>query len=227
MRGRERGEQWGGRTFCTLCAKRRGMLVGGWVLFAASCGHDKDRDSPGEPERSDESRPAGGTGGSTGTGGKWTDPNDCHPGFNGRGSSSSGEWDGYFFTESTEASVIVPPDFFGSCLCASGVVGPSFEEWAGVGWNIAEELHPETFEGVEIQSVPPGGTGLQVKVVNNAGTHLTALLRTDDFGSKRFCAPIPESGEAIIPWGDFTMQGCGAMSGPEGVGGAGPEVYDP
>ncbi len=120
-------------------------------------------------------------------------------------------WDGYLFTVAGDMSTIMPAEFTGSELCVSGTLGASYEEWALVGWNIAQEIDPDTFEGGAVNAIAPGGTGVSVQVVNNGGSGLRVQIQSDDQATESWCAPVPAAG-GVIPWSSFTKE-CWAPGG--------------
>lgn len=142
------------------------------------------------------------------------------------------EWDGELFTLATDSS-LVWPDEFGSCdFCVSGQVGAALSEWAAVGWNIAQEIDPETMEAGAALAIEPVGERLAVKIEDHVGTPLVVMLREQESGGRRWCAafspPVQE-----IPWEDFSTD-CGSLADPQsGEEGAGPsgdaqvEPYEP
>src|SRR5690606_38864406 len=125
-----------------------------------------------------------GSGGGDGTGGgAATNDADFVIGGLGTGTSTDGiEWRGYTFTAKADASSIMPTEFAGTNLCVSGTLAAGYEEWALVGWNIAQEVDPETQEGGAVLSIAPGSTGVNVKVLNNGGSGLRVQIQTDDTG---------------------------------------------
>lgn len=151
--------------------------------------------------------PITGSGGGAGTGGDGGDGDagatDADFVEGGRG--TVGTWDGYTFTAVGDNSSIMPTEFMGRNLCVTGTLGASYEEWALVGWNIAQEIDPETFMGGAVNSIAPGGTGVEVQVINNGGSGLRVQIQTDDMATESWCAPVPPAG-GVIPWGDFKKE---------------------
>ncbi len=129
------------------------------------------------------------------------------------GLGESGDWRGYAFTAVDEAgSSILPSEFVGSELCAEGVLAPGFGSWAVVGWNIAQEVDPETLEGGNLGEITPGGTGLDYEVVNLSDSAMMIQLAPQDSGES-WCALIDES-MGSISWSDFRQQCWSLDPGP-------------
>jgi hypothetical protein len=84
-----------------------------------------------------------------------------------------------------------------------------------VGWNIAQELDPETNEGGAVLAIEPGGTGVNVQVRNNGASGLRVQIQTDDLGTESWCLNIVGDG-GDYPWSAFRKQ-CWVTTG---------EVYD-
>jgi hypothetical protein len=101
-----------------------------------------------------------------------------------------------------------------------------------LGWNIAQEIDPETNEPGQINSIVPGWSGVDVEIQNSAATPLLVMLTEAEDGGRRFCARLDESGRGRIAWGEFSTD-CGELNfsglgGAGGVGNAPPgEAYDP
>lgn len=127
------------------------------------------------------------------------------------GRGTVGVWDGYLFTVAEADSTISPGEILDSNLCVSGTLGPAYEEWAMLGWNIAQEIDPETFEGGAVNAVSPGGVGVEVRTINNGGSGLRVVIQTDESGSESWCAPVPPAG-GVIPWSDFRKE-CWTIGG--------------
>ena len=119
------------------------------------------------------------------------------------GRGTSGIWDGYLFTYASEQSQIEPNCFSTSRVCVNGTVGSDYEEFALVGWSIAQDIDPETHLGGNLHAISPGGTGVHVEVHNNLGSQLRVQIQADPSASEFWCAPVPFSGEGNIPWSDF------------------------
>jgi hypothetical protein len=109
----------------------------------------------------------------------------------------------------------MPTEFMEPVLAVSGVLGAGYEEWALIGWNIAQDLDPETLEGGEVRAISPGGAGVNVRVANNAISGLRLQIQTDANASESWCAALPPSG-GLVPWSHFTKE-CWVPGG---------EVYD-
>lgn len=134
------------------------------------------------------------------------------------GRGTVGDWDGYLFTVAEEGSFIEPNEIIDSNACVSGILAAGYEQWAMIGWNIAQVIDPETFQGLTPLAMSPGGEGVEVQVLNNAGSGLRVVLHSDEAATESWCAPIPPAG-GVIPWADFRKE-CWV------TGGAGDEVYD-
>lgn len=125
------------------------------------------------------------------------------------GLGTDGTWNGYLFTASDSlGSTISPSEFTGSNLCVTGELAAdeSWGTWALVGWNIAQDVDPDTFVGGTVNAISPGGLGVDVKVVNNEGTPLRVQIQSDDKGTESWCTDLPSSGEGQIPWSSFKKQ---------------------
>ncbi len=171
------------------------------LVACASDSGDGDDDGP--------KKPISGSGGSSaGTGGDGGDgdaPGATDADFVEGGRGTFGGWDGYMFTAVEAMSSIMPTEFTGRNLCVTGTLGASYEEWALVGWNIAQDIDPETFEGGAVNSISPGGTGVEVQVINNGGSGLRVQIQTDEDATEFWCAPVPPAG-GVIPWSDFKKE---------------------
>lgn len=129
--------------------------------------------------------------------------------------SADGAWWGYPFAASSEGSTIMPTEFTGPALAVSGVLGAGYEEWAMIGWNIAQDIDPDTLEGGEVRAISPGGAGVNVRVANHVFSALRIQIQTDSSASESWCAPLPPAG-GLVPWSYFTKE-CWVPGG---------EVYD-
>src|SRR5690606_18368738 len=85
------------------------------------------------------------------------------------GLGESGDWLGNLFAAAEAGSSISPTEFFGNVICADGVLGAGYEEWALVGWNIAQEIDEETQEGA-VNTIVPGSAGVAYDIVNLGGS---------------------------------------------------------
>ncbi len=162
-------------------------------LAAVACGEGEDDDGP---------IPAG-DGDGDGDGDGAEPPSEFAT--NGFGSTANG-WEGYLFTVPDAVGGNITPAegaaFVGPSLCAKGMTGASYEGFGIIGFNIAQEIDPETMAGGDPVEIAPGGTGVQVKIVNNvAGTQMRVQLQDNALTS--WCAPIPAAGEGIITWDQF------------------------
>lgn len=164
----------------------------------------------------DEPAPGDGDGDNDGTGGD-TGPHPYPSDFVEGGLGESGDWRGYVFTAAEESSTIEPEEFLGDVVCADGLLAAGFEEWALVGWNIAQEIDEETLVGGAVSAIVPGGTGVAYNVVNLGTSGLRIQIQADDMGAESWCAPLPDENPGVIPWGDF-KKSCWTTGG---------EVYDP
>ncbi len=157
-----------------------------------------------------------GVGGGPTTGGSAGGPTDTTDSdFVEAGRGTYGGWDGYLFTAAETGSSIRPEAFVGRNLCVSGTLGAAYEEWALVGWNIAQDIDPETFEGGPVNAISPGGTGVEVAVINYGGSGLRVQIQTDENATESWCASVPPAG-GTIPWSDFRKE-CWTTGG---------EIYD-
>lgn len=199
--------------------KKTFFLIGTAALAASllACAAEEDG-GPEDPITGD-----GDGDGDTGSGGGATDPNkpdsDFVLGGRGTGTTSDGiTWDGYMFTVASDisTSTIMPAEFTGSNLCVSGLLAAGYEEWALVGWNIAQEIDPETSMGLAVNSIVPGGAGVNVQVVNPGLSPLRVQIQSDMDATEFWCATAPAAG-GVIPWSSFTKE-CWSMGG---------EPYDP
>lgn len=123
----------------------------------------------------------------------------------GLGTTPNG-WTGYLWTAVDDlGGVIAPTDgFVGTSLCAEGYTGASWEGFGIIGFNIAQEIDPETLiGGVELE-IAPSGTGVSVDVINNAGSSLRVQIQ-NNLGTF-WCAAVPASGTGLIPWSSFNTQ---------------------
>lgn len=115
-------------------------------------------------------------------------------------------WSGYLWTAVDDwGGVITPTDgFVGTSLCAEGYTGA---DWAGfgiIGFNIAQEVDPETLAGGLELEIAPSGTGVSVDVVNRGGSSLRVQIQNNS--GTFWCAAVPGSGTGLIPWGSFNTQ---------------------
>lgn len=194
------------------------VAVGGAALVLSACGGSDDpvMVGPGQPGTGGTvagtggGAPAPGTGGGApapGTGGGAPAPG---PGagtvdstFATNGYGENGSWKGYAFTATGDGlgGTITPVDFSdaGAELCASGTTAASYEDIGMIGWNVnqadAEPNPPGT--------VTPSGSGVTVAVQNNGTSELRVQIQTPG-GTQQWCATLPASGTAQIPWGEFT-----------------------
>jgi hypothetical protein len=182
-------------------------IMGFSAMGLAAC--DSGGDEPGTGE-------GDGDGDGDGSGGS-TAENPYISGFVVGGLGESGSWRGYVFTAAEAGSSISPGEFLGDVVCAEGSLGASFEEWALVGWNIAQEIDEETLDGGAVNAIVPGGTGVAYDLVNLGGSGLRIQIQADDMGLESWCAPVPPTNPGVIPWGDF-RKSCWTQGG---------EVYDP
>ena len=172
----------------------------------------------------------GGTGGGTvdGSGGGTTTPGGVSDFVMG-GLGESGTWKGYLFTTANEAgtgqdgayeaSTIMPAEFTGAQICASGTLVAAYEAFGMIGWNIAQEIDPETMMGGAEMEILPGGTGVDYNVTNAEGSNLRIQIQDNSgLDTNRWCADIPGGmGSGTIPWSDFRTE-CWVTTG---------TVYDP
>jgi hypothetical protein len=192
--------------------KKTFFLIGTAALAASLLACAAEEDGPEDPITGD-----GDTGGTTGDGdgsggGAGTDDADFVIGGLGTGTSTDGiVWNGYTFTAKAEASSIMPTEFMGSNLCVSGTLAAGYEEWALVGWNIAQEIDPDTQMGGAVLSIAPGSTGVNVQVKNNGGSGLRVQIQTDDTGVESWCVEVPPAGGNIL-WSEFRKQ-CWTATG--------------
>lgn len=128
------------------------------------------------------------------------------------GLGESGDWRGYVFTAAEENSQITPEEFLGDVVCAEGVLGAGYEEWALVGWNIAQEIDEETQKGGAVNAIVPGGTGVAYDIANLGSSGLRIQIQADDMGADSWCAPVPNENPGVIPWEDFRKE-CWTMGG--------------
>lgn len=146
----------------------------------------------------------GGTGGIIlGTGGAPSGPASTFA-VDGLGTTPNG-WRGYLWTAVDDlGGVISPTDgFVGNSLCAEGYTGPYWEGFGIVGFNISQEIDPETLVGGAELEIAPGGTGVSVNVVNLAGTSLRIQIQNNS--GTFWCAPAPAS-SGLVPWSSFNTQ---------------------
>ena len=134
------------------------------------------------------------------------------------GLGTAGDWSGYLFTVANEAgtgedgaydaSTIMPAEFTGAQICASGTLVASWEAFGLVGWNIAQEIDPETMMGGAEMEILPGGTGIKYNIVNNEGGDLRIQIQDNsDTSAGRWCAAVPGgTGSGTIAWGDFATE---------------------
>ncbi len=122
------------------------------------------------------------------------------------GLGTAGDWSGYVFTAAEENSTIAPEEFLGNVVCAEGTLAAGYEEWALVGWNIAQEIDEETMEGGAVNAIVPGGSGVAYDVVNLGSSGLRIQIQADDMGVESWCAPVPNQSPGVIPWEDFRKE---------------------
>jgi hypothetical protein len=161
---------------------------------------DGDGDLPGDGD-------GDGLGGGGGGGGE-----DYTADFVEAGLGTAGDWNGYLVTAAEAGSSISPSEITTNEVCVSGMLGAGYEEWALVGWNIAQVIDEETGEGGEVQAIAPGGTGVVVDVANLGGSGLRVQIQTDDLGTQSWCAPVPDGGAGVIAWEDFRTE-CWTTTG--------------
>lgn len=120
--------------------------------------------------------------------------------------TDSPKWRGYMFTAAGTNSTISPEEFLGQEICASGQLGANYEEWALVGWNIAQEIDEETLDGGAVNAISPGGSGVAYDIVNLGTSGLRIQIQADDMGVERWCAKVPSTNPGVIPWEDFRKE---------------------
>ncbi len=119
------------------------------------------------------------------------------------GYAEAGDWRGYLFTDASDDSQISPNEFTGSQTCAAGKLGTSEDAWASIGWLIAQDIDPETFQGLEAHAIAPGGSGMAYQVLNLDSSPLRVELRSFDSPEKIWCAPIAAESGTIL-WSEFS-----------------------
>lgn len=127
------------------------------------------------------------------------------------GRGTFGDWDGYLFTAAEAGSTIWPSEIVDSRACVSGTLAPGYEQWAMIGWNIGQDIDPETFQGLTPTAIAPGGIGVEVQVLNPGASGLRVELLSDDLGTESWCAHVPGAG-GVIPWSAFSKE-CWAAGG--------------
>lgn len=192
--------------------KKTIFLIGTAAIAASLLACGPEDESPEDPITGDGDAGTGGDGGA--------DPNKPDADFvqGGLGQSSDGAWSGYTFStaETATTTTIEPDSFPGSNLCVTGTMAAGYEEWALVGWNIAQELDPETMMGGDVNAIAPGSTGVNVKVRNNGGSGLRVQIQSDEDATESWCLNI--TGDDVdYPWSAFKKE-CWTSGG---------EVYDP
>lgn len=123
-----------------------------------------------------------------------------------------GSWKGYLFTAVDDfGSTITPSEFTGSDICVSGTVtqNDDWKSWAMVGWNIAQDVDPVTFEGGVVNSIVPDSSGVEVNVVNNSSASLRIQIQSDENGTESWCADL-KNGKLL--WSDFKKE-CWGQGG--------------
>jgi len=156
------------------------------------------------------------TGGAGGGGGEVTEDGPMAEFIMG-GLGTAGEFSGYLFTASEAGSSIAPAEFLGSVVCAQGEVAADWEEWAMIGWNVAQEIN-EDFSGGDTMEITPTSSGIRVKAQNNGvGYSLRVQIQGLD-ETKRWCAKLDNDGSELL-WTDFKTE-CWLPSG-------GVEAFDP
>lgn len=158
--------------------------------------------SSGDPQPCDlDEGGLGGQGGAPGSGVEGPDSTFAMDGI-----GTSGSWEGYLYSFSAPASEVSPNCFVGEQVCVHGTMAGGYTEWVNVGWNIAQDVDPETFEGGDIHAISPGADGVRVETANLAGSGLRVQIQTDPEASEFWCAPMPASGSGVLLWEDFTKE---------------------
>jgi hypothetical protein len=131
---------------------------------------------------------------------------------------TTGNWKGYAWAATDEASWISPPDFASLAadgrLCASGSVFPESDGggYAIIGVNLDQERGSNT----AVHTAVPTGDGVTISVTNSEGSPLRVQLANDSAG-ERWCASFSGSGGSFA-WDDFSTacwNGSGTTYGGE------------
>lgn len=122
------------------------------------------------------------------------------------GLGTSGPWQGYFHSFSASSSEVYPDCFSTEQVCVQGTLAAGYDQWVNVGFNIAQDVDPETLEGGEVRAISPGGDGVRVEVENFGGSSLRVQIQADLEANEFWCAPLPLSGSGVLRWEDFRKE---------------------
>lgn len=116
-------------------------------------------------------------------------------------------WHGYAYTDAGAESTVAPESFKScgaSCMiCAEGEVGNSDEEYAIVGFNIAQKPGMAT-----PGTIAPTGTGLTVNFQKTGTFPLRVQIQAGSAATQRWCYTIPatSTGTVTIPYTMFNTE---------------------